>query len=216
MFQRDYILRMIEMMGDLARRVAELTDQLRYLHQLDEESRLNCGLPLKALEELSFESLVDMLGPEPRLYASEILYLRAMECHMYWEERDALLHKSLRLLTSMTGESLLCELRAPRLRELKAMVMPLLTCEDLTACAAFFASGGAYNHMEDAIFQAVDQLDNEAEKLDDYRQAKAELVSTGAAMLREAANATEDNLALCGMTKEELLSAACELEGLAG
>ena len=112
MFQRDYILRLIEMMGNIARRVAELTEQLEYMHLLDDESRLNCGMPLKALEELSSESLKEMLGPEPRLYASEILYLRAIAGNAYWEQRDALLHKALRLLASLTEESLLCELRA--------------------------------------------------------------------------------------------------------
>ena len=116
MFQRDYILRMIEMMGDLARRVAELMEELEYLHRLDEESRLNCGMPLKALEQLSEASLMEMLGPEPRLYASEVLYLRAMEPHLYWQQKDNLLLKSLRLLASLTEESLLCELRCPRLR----------------------------------------------------------------------------------------------------
>lgn len=208
MFQRDYILRMIEMMGDLARRVAQLMDELEYLHQLDKESRLHCGLPLKALEELSFESLRDMLAPEARLYASELIYLRAMERSMQWEARDELLLKSLRLLATLSEEGVLCEVRAPRLRELKQQLLPLLTAEDLAACAMFFSSGGAFDEMEDALFQALERLPSPEERL--------ALVGKGAELLRQAANATEETLAHCGMTREELLEAAEELSGLAG
>jgi hypothetical protein len=212
MFQRDYILRLIEMIGNVARRVAELTDQLKYLHLLDDESRLNCGMPLKTLEELSSESLTEMLGTEPRLYASELLYLRAMEANVYWEQRDALLLKALRLLASLTEESLLCELRAPRLQELKLALLPQLAATDLFACAAFFESGGVYDCMEDALFQAMDRLNAEAQT--PCSQAKAELARKGAAMLRAAINASDETLALCGMSREELEQAALELEGL--
>lgn len=215
MFQRDYILRLIEMMGNIARRVAELTEQLEYMHLLDDESRLNCGMPLKALEELSSESLKEMLGPEPRLYASEILYLRAIAGNVYWEQRDALLHKALRLLASLTEESLLCELRAMRLQELKLAVLPQLTAADLFACAVFFTAGGAYDCMEDALFQTMERLNTETEELSSRWYAKAELAEKGAAMLRNAADATEETLALCGMTKQELMQAALDLEELA-
>ncbi len=207
MFQRDYILRMIEMMGNLARRVAELTEQLEYLHMLDDESRRNCGMPLKALEELSFESLSDMLGPEPRLYASELLFLRANERHTYWEQKESYQLKSLRLLASLTEEGVLCELRAPRLAELKAELLPLLTAEDLFACAVFFSQGGAYNEMEDALFQAVEREKMPGER---YRMARQ-----GADLLMAASEASEAVLALCGMTGEELQQAARELIGLA-
>lgn len=208
MFQRDYILRMIEMMGDIARRVAQLMDELEYLHQLDKESRLHCGLPLKALEELSFESLRELLAPEARLYASELIYLRAMERSMQWEARDELLLKSLRLLATLSEEGVLCEVRAPRLRELKQQLLPLLTAEDLAASAMFFGSGGAFDEMEDALFQAEERVRSPEERIT--------LVGKGAELLRQAANATDETLAHCGMTREELLEAAEELSGLAG
>lgn len=207
MFQRDYILRMIEMMGDLARRVAELMEELEYLHQLDEESRLNCGMPLKALEQLSEASLMDMLGPEPRLYASEILYLRAMEPHLYWQQKDGLLLKSLRLLASLTEESLLCELRCPRLRELKQAVLPLMTAEDLLQCARFFSEAGCFDEMEDALFQAVENCPDAG--------LRQQIAREGSLLLKNAAQADEETLAYCHMTAQELLDAAGELLGLA-
>ncbi len=206
LFQRDYILRMIEMMGDLARKVAQLMEELEYLHQLDDASRLHCGLPLKALEELSWESLSDMLSPEPRLYASEILYLRAMERSMQWDDRDQLLVKSLRLLASLTDESLLCELRAGRLQELKTVALPMLTAQDIMQCAVFFKEGDRYDYMEDALFQAVERC-NETDQL--------QLRIAGSAMLRQAAEAASDEaLIFCGMSREELVEAADELAAL--
>lgn len=203
MFQRDYILRMIEMMGDLARRVAELMEQLEYLHQLDDESRLNCGMPLRALEELSEDSLMEMLAPEPLLYASELLYLRAMEPSMQWEDRDRTLLKSLRLLASLTEESVLCELRAPRLKECKSMVLPLLTPDDLMQCARFFSEAGSFDEMEDALFQAVEGSIDSAQTL--------KLATEGRQMLLAAAKAQPETLAFCRMTEQELLDAAGEL-----
>lgn len=207
LFQRDYILRMIEMMGDLARKVAQLMEELEYLHQLDDASRLHCGLPLKALEELSHESLLEMLGPEPRLYASEILYLRAMEPSIQWDAQDRMMLKSLRLLASLTEESLLCELRTPRLRELKSQVLSLLTAQDLYQCALFFSTSDCYDEMEDALFQAVELANEEGQR--------SVLIEKGCALLAQAAEeATESALAYCRMTRNELKQAAEELAAI--
>ena len=204
LFQRDYILRMIEMMGDLARKVAQLMEELEYLHQLDDASRLHCGMPLKALEDLSHESLMEMMAPEPRLYASELLYLRAMERSVQWDYRDRLLLKSLRLLVSLTDESVLCEIRAPRLKELKEAVLSLMTAQDLLLCAHFFSEGDRYDEMEDALFQGAEAAKDEA--------SLKWIVEEGGQLLREASlNATDTALAYCRMTREELNQAAQEL-----
>ncbi|MBE5794861.1 MAG: hypothetical protein E7323_09320 [Clostridiales bacterium] len=204
LFQRDYILRMIEMMGDLARKVAQLMEELEYLHQLDDASRLHCGMPLKALEDLSHESLLEMMAPEPRLYASELLHLRAMERSVQWDYRDRLLLKSLRLLASLTEESVLCEIRAPRLRELKAAVLPMMTTQDFFQCACFFNEGDCYDEMEDALFQGTEAAQDEANR--------KWIVEEGCHLLREAShNATDTALAYCRMTREELNQAAQEL-----
>lgn len=113
MFQRDYILRMIEMMGDLMRRVKELMDELAQMRLLEEACRRQCGQPLSALETLSAASLTEMLSPTPRLFASELIYLRAMASPDLWEEGRMLRLKSLRLLLTLAEEGPLCELRAP-------------------------------------------------------------------------------------------------------
>ena len=157
MFQRDYILRMIEMMGDLMRRVKELMDELAQMRLLEEACRRQCGLPLSALETLSAASLTEMLSPTPRLFASELIYLRAMASPDLWEEGRMLRLKSLRLLLTLAEEGPLCELRAPRVQALKVELMDLLLPEDLMACAAFLRQGGAYADMEDALFEAAER-----------------------------------------------------------
>lgn len=124
-FQRDYILRMIEMMGDLMRRVKELMDELAQMRLLEEVCRRQCGLPLSALETLSTESLTELLSPTPRLFASELIYLRATASPSLWEEGRMLRLKSLRLLLTLAQEGPLCELRAARVQALKLELMDL-------------------------------------------------------------------------------------------
>lgn len=204
MFQRDYILRLIEMMGDLARRVAELMDELDQMKLLDDHCREHCGMPVKALETLSVESLCDMLAPKPRLYASELCYLRAMLPSTQWEARDALLMKSLRLLTTLSDEGPLCEARLGRMRELKAALLPKLNAGELMACALFFAQAESYGEMEDTLFQSLEPGRG--------CEASADYAWKGASLLRQAAHASDKALALCGMTSQELRLAARELE----
>ena len=203
MFQRDYILRMIEMMGDLMRRVKELMDELAQMRLLDGASRKRCGLPLSALETLSTESLTELLSPTPRLFASELLYLRAMGLPAPWEEGRMLRLKSLRLLLTLEEEGPLCELRAPRVQALKLELADLLLPEDLMDCAAFLRQGGAYADMEDALFEAVERCSP---------QERAACVRKGVCMLREAARAPAQDLAFGRTSAHELRLSARELE----
>ncbi|MDD3334018.1 MAG: DUF6483 family protein [Eubacteriales bacterium] len=201
MFQRDYILRLIEMMGELARRIGEMLDEMERKRLLDQKSRDCCGVPLSTLENVSAESLCELLAVQPRLLASEVLYLRAAEA--VWEQREALLLKSLRLLASLHEEGPLCETRLERMTELKAAVLPLLTADDLMACACFFSQAEGYGEMEDALFQALEPERGCA--------CPRELARRGAEMLRRAAHADEQTLILCGMTSRELELSAQEL-----
>ncbi|MEG2206663.1 MAG: DUF6483 family protein [Clostridia bacterium] len=202
MFQRDYVLRMIEMMGEFMRRVKDLMDEHSQLRLLDRACHQNCGLPLDTLEALSAESLCQLLAPTPCFVASELLYCRATNFTMPAEAADERLLKSLRLLASLKEEGPLCELRAPRLREMKARLLPMLTAEDLMLCAEFFAQAEAYADMEDALFQAVDIARVEELPGD---------IAVGEALLQKAAKASEQALALAFTSGRELREAAREL-----
>lgn len=203
MFQRDYIMRMIEMMGDLMRRISELLSALAQMKLLDDESRRHCGLPMEALELLSSESLIDMLAETPRFFASELLYIR-VTCipDLAMKDADKLKVKCLRLLASLYEEGPLCELRCDRLIELKNELMPLLTSDDLMTCAQFLFQAGEYAHMEDAIFQALELVPLEL---------REEQGRCGLHLLELAAKEDAKSLAQARTSSEELVQSTQDL-----
>lgn len=205
MFQRDYILRMIEMMGDLMRRVKELMDELSQMRLLDEACRRHCGLPMEAVKALSAESLLDMLAPMPRLFASELLFTLATTFEAGAEDERELKRKSLWLLSSLWQEGPLCELRAARVQQLKLELLPWLTADELMACAEFLFQAGAYADMEDAIFEAV-------ERCEPYERQRH--ITRGETLLRMAARAPQPDLVLARTSAQELRLSARELVAL--
>ena len=202
-FEKDYIMRMIHMLGDLMRRVLERVDRRERAEMLNSACRETCGMTLEAGEALGAQSLIDMLAPIPRLMMSELLAAKAEALELLPEEADALTLQSLRLLASLSAEGHLCELRAQRLTDLKARVLPLLNGEDLMACARFFAQAERFDEMEDALFEALPLCAAETREA-----ARQEAIL----LLRQAAKAGEQSLALCHMTAHELRESARELE----
>jgi len=201
-FQRDYILRMIEMMGDLMRRIRDLMNDLMRMRMLNDACIRHTGLSLETAEKLTVESLLDLLQPIPRLMMSEILYARAEAVAVQAEEREELFMKSLSLLSSLWEESLLCELRAERLLEMKAVISHCLNAAVLTDCARFLMEADRFADMEDALFQAAEGLPDGADR--------KELCDLGLAMLEQAAAAKPEALAMARSSREELLESARE------
>lgn len=192
-FQRDYILRMIEMMGDVMRRISEMIDQLQRMKLLEDLCREHCGLTLEAAEGLSLESLCDMLDPGPRFALSELIYTKAVSGTGEAERRTEALLKSLRLLLSLRDTGPLCEARAERIKELTDELGDELDGSDWLACAAFFSEAERYDDMEDALFLALPRADD-AEGC----------YHSGLLLLRGALRATPEALAFCRMTPREL------------
>ena len=205
-FQRDYILRMIEMMGDLMRRIREMMDDMARMRFLEDTCQKHTGLSLAAAESLSAQSLEELLQPMPRLLVSEILFIRAESFSLPAGEKEALLHKSLHLLASLWEEGPLCGLRAERLLALKAQLLPRLNAQELMNCARFLGEAEQYADMEDALFQA-------AELLPPGPQREA-LCGEGAMLLEQAAKAPPKALAFARTGNGELLQSAQELRAL--
>ena len=154
-FQKDYVLRMIEMMGDFARRIGEMLDDLHRLRLLDDACREHCGMDLQAAKKLSVESIIDLLSPQPRLMMAEILYIQAMQTTLEEEEREQLLYRCARLLLSLREESLLCELRQDRLKDCLTQADGLFTPRDRMDAAAFFMAAEQFGMGEDQLYQAL-------------------------------------------------------------
>ncbi|HPR77728.1 MAG TPA: chemotaxis protein CheW, partial [Candidatus Limiplasma sp.] len=153
-FERDYILRLIHMLGDLMRRLAERMDDRERGRMLNEAAHRHCGMGLATAESLTTESLCSLLPPMPRFLMAELLSLRAQLGEDPFTA-DELRLKALRLLASLNGKTQLCALRADTLKQWKQAIYPLLDSADLMACARFFGTAAQYDEMEDALFQAL-------------------------------------------------------------
>ena len=155
-FQRDYVLRMIEMMGDFLRRVKELINDLSRMDLMDQMCRENCGMPLNAARALSAESLNELLPAPSRLWLAEIWHAQANYTNVGIEEKNELLYRSFQLLLSMgEGQEAACEARGERLHKLLKELDERLTSRDLMEAAAFLARGAFFGWAEDAAFEAV-------------------------------------------------------------
>ncbi len=160
-FQKDYVLRMIEMMGDFMRRIGEMLDDLHRLRLLDDACREHCGMDLTAAGKLSVESIIDLLAPQPRLMMAEILYIQAMQTSLPDETREQLLYRSARLLLSLREESLLCELRYERLKDCLSAARPLFTPRDRMDAAAFFMQAEQFGLGEDQLYALLEEASRE-------------------------------------------------------
>lgn len=200
-FQRDYVLRMIEMMGDLLRRLKMLgTDFLRQM-ELDAACRDQCGLPLDAAADLSRDTLAELLPPRALFVLSELLYLKLSSTAMDADAEMQMKMHILRILSSLHEEETLCEERGRRLRELMDDCDDEMTPEDYLNCARFFLAGEHLTDCEDAVFMAVEiALDKKAP----IRQGKE--------MLQQMLHLPETTLIPGGMTREEIRTAIDDLE----
>lgn len=194
-FQKDYVLRMIEMMGDFLRRIGEMLDDLHRIRMLDDASREHCGMDLAAARNLSLESMNELLAPQPRLMMSELLYIQAMQTSLKDEERERLLYRSARLLLSLREESLLCEMRHERLSFCLQEARELITPRDRMDAAAFFVNGDRFEKGEDQLFQALDEA-----ALEDYPG----MLNEGEALMTGCLTVPEGRLRAGGLPPDEV------------
>ena len=195
-FQKDYILRMIEMMGDFMRRIGEMLDDLQRMRLLDDTCREHCGMDLDAAQKLSVESLIELLSPQPRLMMSEILYIQAMRTSLPEEAQEQLLYRCARLLLSLRGESLLCELRYERLQACLAAAGPLFTATDRMDAAAFFMQAEQFELGEDQLYEALD-----AASMEEYPK----LLADGEALMEGCLAVPKGRLEAGGLPYPEIL-----------
>lgn len=155
-FQSDYILRMIEMMGDFFKRLLENLDEVLKEKDLDLFMRKQCGIDLKTADSLSVDSLLALLPDNPRFVLSETLFIRANAFTLDDEDRNLCLYKACRLLLSVGHENLLCELRKDRLLSLYNDIYGLLTPEDLLETFRFLMLADDMDKAEDVLFDAIE------------------------------------------------------------
>jgi len=155
-FQSDYILRMIQMMGDFFRRLLETVSETEKADEYDRLMRRQCGLDANTAASLTAESLIELLPDTPRFVLSEMLYVRAYAFPLHDEEAEACLYKAYKLLLSVGNENLICELRKDRLLELFNRAYGLLTPQDMVEAVRFLLLADDFAKAEDILFDAIE------------------------------------------------------------
>ena len=202
-FQRDYVLRLIEMMGDFFRRLGEMIDEKEQTRALDGACREQCGLSMEAACALSEQTVEELLPPQGILMLSELTYAQAMVTARDEEKKAALLLRTLRLLCMLWEEETLCAERAPRLKELMDACGDLLTPEDYLACARFLMAGEHFDWGEDAVFLSVEEAPAED---------KHYYILQGVALFRGLLTLPDGTLAPGGLPRAEVLRAIDDLQ----
>jgi len=195
-FQKDYVLRMIEMMGDFMRRIGEMLDDLQRLRLMDDVCREHCGMDLSVAQKLSVESIIELLSPQPRLMMAEILYIQAMRTSLSEETQERLLYRCARLLLSLQEESLLCELRYERLQACLQAVESLFTARDRMDAAAFFIQAEQFDLGEDQLYRALDEASIEEHAM---------LLAQGEALMESCLGVPKSRLEVGGLPYPEVL-----------
>lgn len=201
-FQRDYVLRMIEMMGEFLCKLRDLVSREAQDLLLDQTCRHNCGISLKTAKSLSPESLVELMNPMALLLLSEYIYLDTQLLNTDEEEARQNKLLVLRLLGNLYEEEILCVERGPRMKELADELEEDLTADDYFLCARFFVAGERYADAEDALFLGLPMSEDETA----YAAAGAEL-------LRPLLQEPEQALILAGLPRDEVEQAIKDLEG---
>lgn len=156
-FQRDYVLRMIEMIGELFRRILATVDDVDAIKELDEIANKACGLPLAMLRGGDAAMLADTLEEPQRFLAAELLRI-ATRIDSRTQTDDALLPLYAQTIAILSG------LRDPDYAIPAADRVALILRERLTdlptdsllRAAALLEHAGLYADAEDALFAAME------------------------------------------------------------
>ena len=157
-FQRDYILRMIEMIGEIAGRILDEAREEDARAELDEISRKTSGMPLKMLKTADVATLETLLSPEQRYLCAELLLIGAqVDARTQPDETiNPARAQALSLLATLQTQDYLpraCDRAHAAMEEM----LDFLTPAELTALAALFERGGRFAAAEDALWAAEDR-----------------------------------------------------------
>ena len=192
LYERDYILRVIAEMGRMLRALRDAATVEIRLGMLDAACRAQCGLSLKAARTLEEDSLPTLLPRETLLRLSLLLSACADTALPDEEDAAPVRARSLRLMLASARGTEAVGALAAQLDGLMRASLPLLTAEDLLACAAFLREGGRYDLMDNAAFFLWETLPPAGR--DKHRAALTALYQ----------GLDETLLSACGMTRGEM------------
>lgn len=156
-FQKDYVLRMIEMVGELGRRVMSLVRDADAHAQLNEVSERACGLPFRMLENGDPAMLIDLLDPPQRYLAAELLWI-AIEFRRRTQTEDALAplyNQALLQYASLHDAPDYLRPACDRASVILREALSHLTPDSLLCASRLLEAGGQYACAEDALYAAA-------------------------------------------------------------
>lgn len=157
-FQKDYILRMIEMMGDLVRRICAIASENDARAELDEIAQRACGLPLKMLRDGDPQMLNNVLEDAQRFLAAELLMIAlAVDARTKTDEELLPLRIQILALYASVREPDYALPAAERAATITGKYLAQLPVESLLSSAALFEYAGQLAPAEDAFYAAADQ-----------------------------------------------------------
>lgn len=158
-FQKDYVLRMIEMMGDLMRRLLQAAREADALEEIDEISQKACGMPLSMLREADTGTLETLLSEPQRYLAAELLMID-IEIASRKQMDDALLPRRTQAIsiyaTSKDPDYML--LAADRAEALLETVLGDLPADLLLRVALLMERADKFASAENALFMAMEEM----------------------------------------------------------
>ncbi len=157
-FQRDYVLRMIEMMGDLVRNILSIAREVDARGELDAIAGRACGMPMSMLRAQPPEALAELLDDPQRFLAAELLMID-IEISRRTHTEDTLIpdkEQAIRLYATLRDPDYLL----PAADRVSGMLEEMLAdaAEDtLLAAAGLLEEAGQFAAAEDALFAAAER-----------------------------------------------------------
>ncbi|MDR0897824.1 MAG: DUF6483 family protein [Oscillospiraceae bacterium] len=157
-FQKDYVLRMIEMLGELVRRIGEMTREADARGEVKEIAERACGLPIGLLANTDAASLPEMLGEAQRYLAGQLLLIHLeIEARKAPEETLAPIRaQALSVFATLTEPDYLLPAADEAVRLLPDLA-DQLPLETLVSVADLLERAGQYAPAEDAHFAALER-----------------------------------------------------------
>lgn len=165
-FQKDYVLRMIEMLGDLIRKILSGAEDTVAREELDEVANKACGLPLSMLKTGDPETLARTLEEPQRFLAAELLMIDlAISLRTQMDDELMPLRAQAIMLYSSLQEPDYALPAADRVAQMIRDFLGELPVQALLAAAILLEYAGAFAGAEDALFAAMDQAPEHRETI---------------------------------------------------
>lgn len=148
-YEKDYILRLIQLMGEFLRKLKEAASDVLFDAGLDLFLRENAGISLPAADALDAPSIIGMTTLRGRLAVFLGLVSRAERGGIDAQDWQV---KALRLLISLREEDEVCRALEDEIYTLLKETADVLDTPCMLAAAEMLRSAGRYDRMDSAAF----------------------------------------------------------------